>query len=427
MTADDSRLRVLAALARKMSHTESARRDAASFEKFEQRLEARQGRRLPWGRVLMASTALAAAALVAWPRPHDDAGEALPQLRFAVHALPTTDQAAARSAVPAQETVAAPAGQRLAFTDGSEVQLTADAAANVAELTPRGARVQLKRGVAEVSIVRRKQAAWSFQAGPYTVRVTGTAFKLAWSDELQQIEVGMHHGSVIVIGPSAPSGVALRAGQRLVASARTHRLVVEDWTPAVASADPSAIQLPALANPAPPDARESRARQRTPRESASSERDWAKKVAQGDFATVLREAKALGHARLLGNAHLSDLSALADAARYARQTQLGRSALVALRTRFPESESGRDAAFFLGRLSGGKDALKWYDRYLTEQPNGQYASQALGRSMMLHYERDEAERAAELGREYLRRFAEGPYATSARKLSQPVRVTSPTP
>jgi hypothetical protein len=426
MTADDSRLRVLAALARKMSHTESARRDAASFERFEQRLEARSARRMPWGRVLLASTALAAAALVAWPRLPNGAGEALPQLRYAVHALPA-EHARAGAPAHASTAVAAPAGQRLAFSDGSEVQLTPNATADVAELTPRGARVQLKRGVAEVSIVRRKQAAWSFQAGPYTVRVTGTAFKLAWSDELQQIEVGMHHGSVIVSGPSAQSGVALRAGQRLVASARTHRLVVEDWTPAVASAEPAPVALPALANPAPPEARETRARPRSTRESASSERDWAKKVAQGEFAAVLREAKALGHARLLGNAQLSDLSALADAARYARQTQLGRSALLALRTRFPESESGRDAAFFLGRLSGGNDALKWYDRYLTEQPNGQYASQALGRSMMLHYERGAAERAAELAREYLRRFAEGPYATSARKLSQPVRVLSPTP
>lgn len=412
MTADDSRLRVLTALARKMSHTESARRDAASFEKFEQQLEARRARRMPWSRLALASTALAVAALLIWPRLQTDDTSSLPQLRYAVHVVPAPQQ-------PGSPGVSA--GQRLSFTDGSEVQLAADAAAQVAELTPRGARVELKRGVAEVSIVRRKQAAWSFQAGPYTVRVTGTAFKLAWSREQQQIEVGMHHGSVIVTGPSAPSGVALRAGQRLVASA--HRLVVEDWTPAIASAGKPAAALP---NP-PNEARESRARARPAREFASSERDWEKKVAQGDFAGVLREAKALGHTRVLNNASLSDLSALADAARYARQTKLGRSALMELRARFPESEMGRDAAFFLGRLSGGKDALGWYDRYLTEQSDGQYASQALGRSMMLRYERGEAERAAELGREYVRRFPDGPYATSARKLSQPARVLSPTP
>jgi hypothetical protein len=147
------------------------------------------------------------------------------------------------------------------------------------------------------------------------------------------------------------------------------------------------------------------------------DRGWAKKVAQGDFASVLSEAQALGHARVLTSANVSDLGALADAARYARQDALGQRTLLALRERFPDSEHARDSAFLLGRLSRDQRALSWYERYLNEQPDGTYVSQALGRSMMLYFERGDSARATVLARSYLTRFPGGPYAASARKLS----------
>jgi hypothetical protein len=335
-------------------------------------------------------------------------------------------------------------GERLAFSDGSQVTLAAHAVAEVTELSAHGARVRLSRGAAEVAIQKRKHAAWQFQAGPYTVRVTGTAFKLSWSDELQQLEVGMHHGSVIVSGPLAPVGVALRGGQRLVASERAHRLLVEDWAPEPLAANAVVTALATQDAPeAVPTPRTGRIPQRErgrthsnalPRGAArldadapTSPQDWAKRVAQGDFDGVLREAKALGHTRVLATAQVSDLTALADAARYARKTLLGRDALLALRARFPSSEMGRDSAFFLGRLSSGEAALSWYDRYQREQPDGTYVSQALGRSMMLRYEQGANEHAAQLAQAYLARFPAGPYAASAHKLTAPARVTTPAP
>jgi hypothetical protein len=422
-----------------MSHGETSRRDAASFERFEQRLEEQRAGR--WSRPRFAGLALggslaAAAVLVLVARGPNDEGDAqagLP-LRYARH----------MESALAADTQAAPApgqsSERLDFSDGSQVTLAPRAVAEVAEVSAHGARVRLARGDAEVAIQKRTHAAWQFQAGPYTVRVTGTAFKLSWSDELQQIEVGMHHGSVIVRGPLAPSGVTLRGGQRLVASERTHRLVVEDWTPEQQVAAREAVEagkreaesaLAAAQREARASAREQnieRSRARTAaRDTQSSDRDWAKQVAQGQFESVLREAKAQGYARVLVNAQVSDLTALADAARYARKTALGRDALLALRERFPSSEMGRDSAFFLGRLSAGDSALDWYDRYLREQPEGTYVSQALGRSMMLRYEQGAHERAAQLAKAYLARFPGGPYAASAHKLKAPARVTPPTP
>ncbi|HEX6245311.1 MAG TPA: FecR domain-containing protein [Polyangiales bacterium] len=412
MTQDDSRLRGLTALARKMPHAESSRRDVASFERFEDRLLSRRfkqhGRRVTFARAAFGS-ALVVLCLGAWwlrPQLGGQPGPA-PVLRYAVQASQVED-----------------GPQRLAFSDGSHVVLAKEADAQVAELTPHGARVRLARGHAEVSIARRKHAAWQFQAGPYTVRVTGTAFKLSWSEEQQQIEVGMHHGSVVVTGPLAPAGVALRAGQHLVACDRTRRLLVEDWrkvsTTQLASAEST---------------RGSRAQGRARAKAVAkveapaigSGHDWAKRVAQGDFEGVLREAAQLGERRVLASAGGSDLTALADAARYAGKPKLGRAALLALRERHPEAEMARDSAFFLGRLGHGEDALAWYDRYLREQPEGTYVAQALGRSMMLRYEQGDAPRAAELANRYLARFPGGPYATSARRLSEGARVLPPPP
>jgi hypothetical protein len=412
MTQDDSRLRGLTALARKMPHAESPRRDVASFERFEDRLLqrrfGRQGRRATFARAALGSALVVLCLGAWWVRPRLGDQPAAESLRYAVQASSAAD-----------------GPQRFAFSDGSHVVLGAEAAAQVAELSPHGARVRLARGHAEVSIARRKLAAWQFQAGPYTVRVTGTAFKLSWSEERQEIEVGMHHGSVVVTGPLAPDGVVLRGGQHLVACDRTRRLLVEDWSK-VASAQVARAESARVAA----RAQSQRARAKPAAKEAASaagEHDWPKRVAQGDFESVLREAAQLGERRVLASAGAPDLTALADAARYAGKTKLGRAALLALRERHPEADMARDSAFFLGRLGHGDDALAWYDRYLREQPAGTYVAQALGRSMMLRYEQGDAQRAAELASRYLARFPGGPYATSARKLSESARVLPPPP
>src|SRR6202044_2946120 len=109
--------------------------------------------------------------------------------------------------------------------------------------------------------------------------------------------------------------------------------------------------------------------------------------ARGDFQGILEEADRRGVDRALNDAPLGDLAALADAARYARRQDVARRALAAERSRFPGSVQARDAAFFLGGLAEGAGddagALSWNETYLDESPNGVYASQALGRKMMI--------------------------------------------
>ena len=146
--------------------------------------------------------------------------------------------------------------------------------------------------------------------------------------------------------------------------------------------------------------------------------NWAHLVAQGKFREVLADAQRRGVDQILASAPLADLAALSDAARYARNGALAKKALLAERQRFPNSRAASDAAFLLGRLAedSGGGAMAWYDRYLAKSPNGPYASQALGRKMMLSF-RDGGPAGAEpLAKEYLERYPNGPYASAARKL-----------
>jgi hypothetical protein len=147
---------------------------------------------------------------------------------------------------------------------------------------------------------------------------------------------------------------------------------------------------------------------------------WSTMVAQGQFDEVLQEADRRGLALTLSRSPLDDLAALADASRYLRRDDWARRALLAERGRFPNARRAHEAAFFLGGLSEGESelavALDWYDRYLGEAPRGAYASQALGRKMVLVRKLKGPGPAAQIATEYLQRFPDGPYASSAKKL-----------
>jgi hypothetical protein len=62
-------------------------------------------------------------------------------------------------------------------------------------------------------------------------------------------------------------------------------------------------------------------------------------------------------------------------------------------------------------------ALSWFEAYLGEVPSGTYASEALGRKMLLVQLLDGKPAARALADTYLRRFPGGTYADAARALS----------
>jgi hypothetical protein len=319
----------------------------------------------------------------------------------------------------------------LRFSDRSEVGVAPEARVRVSHLEVHGARVMLEGGTLHVRIHPGPGAAWAFDAGPYVVHVTGTEFDLAWHVEEQTLDLRLRKGSVIVDGPLVDAGVRVGAGQHLVANGKagTLSLVDELNGHVVASAVPSSApsSVPDEGMSAPIDASSNvRARDVSAAARGHSEApSWSTRVAHGDFDGVIADAERRGLDKALNESPVADLAALADAARYARRQDLARRALGALRARYGGSVQARDAPFFLGGLAesatGSGDeaaAIEWYDLYLRENVDGAYASQALGRKMMLVQRSRGPDGARPIAKEYLARFPDGPYAASANKLSR---------
>jgi TolA-binding protein len=331
----------------------------------------------------------------------------------------------------------------LRFSDRSELGVAPGTRVRVSHLEVHGARVMLEGGMLHVRIRPEPHATWTLDAGPYVVHVTGTEFDLAWRVDEQTLDLRLHKGSVMVDGPLADAGVRVAAGQHLVANggAGTLSLVDElnghapssDGAMAAAPA-PAASTLGLAPSPSPsPASSEAPPASTTaaPAEAPAGTRShghveaprWKGRVAHGDFEGVIADAERRGVDRVLAESPVADLAALADAARYARRQDLARRALMAQRARYPGSMQARDASFFLGGLAesapGERDdavSVDWYDVYLGENPEGAYASQALGRKMMLLQRLKGPDGARAIVSEYLARFPDGPYAGAANRL-----------
>src|SRR5690606_31993108 len=305
---------------------------------------------------------------------------------------------------------------------------------------------------------------WLVEAGPFLVTVTGTAFSITWDASRERFELTLRRGHVLVSGPVLKQELALEAGQTMVVDlpkaqtlitrAEQQRALERDAEPASASssagssAAPSAEPAPAVESPMEREATEASsasqahtpvpgssvsggrgiqgdapepvARTPEPGSSASGRRRWRDALASGRWDQILSEAERDGVEATLETASRDDLLALADAARYRRRTDLARSALLAVRRRFPNAV---EAAFLLGRVEELRPgataaAIGWYDEYLVRAPRGTYAAEALGRKMILTNELAGREKARPLAEEYLRRFPSGSYAGAARALQQ---------
>jgi hypothetical protein len=138
---------------------------------------------------------------------------------------------------------------------------------------------------------------------------------------------------------------------------------------------------------------------------------WSQLVELGHYEQVLREAQPVGIAYLERDA--SDLMALGDAARFERQRSVAAGAYEALRRRFPGVPASARAAFLLGRLAEDeKDyvaALRHYEAYDIEQPDGALAAAALGRRVALTPDEAASRKArCSLIDSYRSRFPGGP-------------------
>jgi hypothetical protein len=404
---------------------ELSMREQAGLARFEQAVARRtlKGRgRLVWALGFGAAVALTASVLML--RQRDGA------LTFNVMNGTVSDGGYVRATMEG--------GTEIRFSDGSNLALEPGTRTRVAELNARGGRVLLESGRARVHVMPRPRAKWTVDAGPYSVHVIGTVFDVRWSGNEEVLDVRLHKGSIVVRGPLASQGLAMEAGQHLVANVREGEIFLdgkpfgddEVVAPSHAAAEPS--PPPRFDAPAPllrknPPKAGSRAGAVASSGGSGPGSDlgpaWSKRLAHGDFQGVLNEAEQRGLDATLNAGSRAELTALADAARYARRGEVARRALLAERQRFSGSLQGREAAFFLGGLTedergqgASAAALAWYDRYLSESPQGAYAPQALGRKMVILHRLRGAGAARAVAVEYLDRFPDGPYAAPARKL-----------
>jgi len=338
------------------------------------------------------------------------------------------------------------------FSDGSEVALTEGARIHVRVVDEHGARMTLDEGGAHAYIVHAPGTRWLFDAGPFLIAVKGTAFGLSWTASENRLDVRLENGSVTVSGPVFDTPLALQAGQWLTVKARN--VLIRDLGASEQASADDTLWPASAARTAPEDAprsepvasqdrylgessNDSSIGRREPsqgvergsssradggtRSGGVSSHRWAAALANGRFGEILDEAQDLGLDHAYATSIADDLAALADAARYLRRYDAARGALVAERRRFPSSDHARAAAFSLGRLAEAqrdpRSALTWFETYLTEAWDGVYASEALGRKMLLVEQLEGTDAARPIADLYLRRFPSGTYADPARTLT----------
>ena len=311
----------------------------------------------------------------------------------------------------------------LRFSDGSQVSVQPRGGVRVHETGQKRVAVFVETGRARFDVSHRPEAGWEIAAGPYSVRVTGTAFDLSWTPESRSFELAMRSGAVTVRGPGIESGVVVKGTERFVSRVTAD---VKRPHPAASATGPSntassdALDEPKLEEPKQPKAPSGA--EKPPSANALPEKpgaSWSELAAKGDYASIVRAAEDRGIDRAIAGASADELRALADAARFSGRPALAQRALLAIRSRFAGTKAATGAAFVLGRMVDGSDAkaaVTWYDRYLAE--GGPLAAEAQGRRMLALRRSGDKDASRRAAVDYLRRFPEGPYARQARELSR---------
>jgi hypothetical protein len=368
-------------------------------------------RRFPWGRWALAGAVAVALAMVAYRlplRPLDS------PLQYVVEGA---------TVGPAQ-TITATSSTRVLFSDESRLGIEPSSKIKMLGTDAHGAQVAVADGSIDVFVKPRKDSSWRFEAGPFSILVKGTAFRLGFDAAKGRLDLHMKTGVVEVRDPYKDRVSILRGGDSLELLANpaneASNIAPAQVTPPLPPATPLQT-LPARPTALKPFAHDGPGRLAM-HDGASHSASWSDLIAKGDFSAVVQDAERRGLDVTLARGSAVDLITLADAARYTKQYETARQALLALRARFAGSERAKDAAFFLGRLSevgpaSSDAALTWYDTYLAEADRGPYASEALGRKLTLLVGKD-PERAHKVARSYLQRFPQGNQAELAQSVVQ---------
>lgn len=341
----------------------------------------------------------------------------------------------------------------LHFSDGSEITAAPGTRLRVDSTQANGARVLLEDGSARARITHREHTSWKLVAGPFDVRITGTAFTLAWDAADQVLDLTLHEGSVEVESPLGATHLKVKTGQRFHASVTdgTMQLLAADAPAASAERAQEPSAETAVTQPVTqPRAKSSEGRARrlsahkagrrlsraerranaaSARNAREDEEDGAGDVASASYADLVRAgafeqvvtaATQAGLAQTLEHDSAENVRALADAARYLHRTELAVRSLTVLRTRFPGTHHSAAAAFLLGRTYENAEqpaaARRFYELYERESPSGEFAAEALAGRMRTVASLEGASAGRAIAEQYLERYPRGVHAKTAKQL-----------
>lgn len=320
----------------------------------------------------------------------------------------------------------------LGFSEGSMVLLQPKASFELGEVQGRRVRARLHRGRADMRITPGRGVRWTFEAGPFEVTVTGTAFSLSWAPRERTFQIRLEEGGVTVEGPLLEGARRVARGQSLavdlgrgLATFQDHPLAPIDLGEIAIDTEPATAPRPSR----PALRRESRRTGPEPTvplraeetASPSPSPSWDTLAARGDFGGAMAMVDRVGLETLCKDLDARALLRLADTARAATRDAAAVSTYNCLRRRFTGGHESALAAYMLGRIAFELDhdngrATSWFRTYLDEAPRGPLAAAALGRLMESRHLLGDLPAARKDASRYLREFTGGPHTDLAKSL-----------
>ncbi len=305
----------------------------------------------------------------------------------------------------------------LSMADGSRITVSPATRARVVASDANGAQIALSHGTLSLETQHRPETRWSVIAGVVHIHVTGTRFEARRSVADEAVDVQLFEGSLSVsIGDRQT--VQMRAGQRLhVDGALGERVSLEESQPRSDSGFAARVEIDAAMGS--PDDGSAEPATASRRRAEPSPVRWNLLALQGDFAAVLRAARA--HTGELSQRGIDELTALAEAGRHEGDLAWTETAYEAIRDRHLARTGDRaEAVFACGRTAEDAGdlgrAVEWFRRYENDFADGRRVSEAIGRQFVIEQRRGRISRAQELARRYLIREGGGPYAARAHAL-----------